>query len=221
MTGLFLLRTSIVAFSFMIPFKVYAHHPLAGTPMETFAHGILSGVGHPLLGFDHLFFVLVMGIAAVFTARRYSTPFAYIAAMLLGCLAMAKGVGLPAKELVIAVSLIVLGAAVFRGKMLGIAPAIVLFAGFGLFHGSAFGDSIAAQEAALGTKVLIGYLMGLGVIQYAVAFGAGWFIKNILHAVEANDIRVRISGGMVAGAGAFLLLENLESMVFSAIGIVS
>ena len=221
MTGLFLLRTSIVAFSFMIPFKVYAHHPLSGTPMETFAHGILSGVGHPLLGFDHLFFVLVIGVAAVFTARRYSTPFAYIVAMLLGCLAMAKGVGLPAKELVIAVSLIVLGAAVFRGKTLGIAPTIVLFAGFGLFHGSAFGDSIVAQEASLGTEVLIGYLMGLGVIQYAVAFGAGWFIKNILHAVEANDIRVRISGGMVAGAGALLLLENLESMVFSAIGIGS
>ena len=206
---------------FLIPTTVYAHHPLAGTPMETFAHGILSGVGHPLLGFDHLFFVLVIGVAAVFTARRYSTPFAYIVAMLLGCLAMAKGVGLPAKELVIAVSLIVLGAAVFRGKTLGIAPTIVLFAGFGLFHGSAFGDSIAAQEAVLGTKVLIGYLIGLGVIQYAVAFGAGWFIKNILHAVEANDIRVRISGGMVAGAGAFLLLENLESMAFSAIGIVS
>lgn len=221
MIGLFLLRTSIVAFSFMIPFKVYAHHPLSGTPMETFAHGILSGVGHPLLGFDHLFFVLVIGVAAVFTARRYSTPFAYIVAMLLGCLAMAKGVGLPAKELVIAVSLIVLGAAVFRGKTLGIAPTIVLFAGFGLFHGSAFGDSIVAQEASLGTEVLIGYLMGLGVIQYAVAFGAGWFIKNILHAVEANDIRVRISGGMVAGAGALLLLENLESMVFSAIGIGS
>ena len=67
---------------FLIPTTVYAHHPLAGTPMETFAHGILSGVGHPLLGFDHLFFVLIMGIAAVFTARRYSTPFAYITAML-------------------------------------------------------------------------------------------------------------------------------------------
>ena len=27
-----------------------AHHPLGGMPMETFAHGVLSGVGHPLLG---------------------------------------------------------------------------------------------------------------------------------------------------------------------------
>ncbi|MEO1084965.1 MAG: ATP-binding protein, partial [Acidobacteriota bacterium] len=34
---------------------------------------------------------------------------------------------------------------------------------FGLFHGSAFGDSIAGQEATGGTSVLIGYLIGLVV----------------------------------------------------------
>jgi urease accessory protein len=36
----------------------FAHPPLAGMPLQTFAHGIPSGVGHPLLGFDHLFFVM-------------------------------------------------------------------------------------------------------------------------------------------------------------------
>ena len=41
-----------------------AHHPLGGMPMETFTHGVLSGIGHPLLGFDHLFFVIAMGVAA-------------------------------------------------------------------------------------------------------------------------------------------------------------
>ena len=71
-----------------------AHHPLNGMPMETFAHGVLSGVGHPLLGFDHLFFVLAMGIAALFTARRFAAPAAYIAAMLLGCALMYAGLSL-------------------------------------------------------------------------------------------------------------------------------
>jgi urease accessory protein len=36
----------------------FAHHPLAGMPLQSFAHGIMSGVGHPLLGFDLLFFVM-------------------------------------------------------------------------------------------------------------------------------------------------------------------
>jgi len=36
----------------------FAHHPLAGMPLQPFAYGILSAVGHPLVGFDHLFFVM-------------------------------------------------------------------------------------------------------------------------------------------------------------------
>ncbi len=53
-----------------------AHHPLAGMPMKTLSHGILSGIGHPLLGFDHLFFVMLVGIAAIFTRRRMLAPLA-------------------------------------------------------------------------------------------------------------------------------------------------
>ena len=68
-----------------------AHHPLGGMPMETFAHGLLSGVGHPLLGFDHLFFVIAVGIAALFTGAERLAPAAYIGAMLVGCLMMAFG----------------------------------------------------------------------------------------------------------------------------------
>ncbi|MGB0926172.1 MAG: HupE/UreJ family protein, partial [Pikeienuella sp.] len=56
-----------------------AHHPLGGMPMETFAHGVLSGIGHPLLGFDHLFFVLAVGVAALFTGRALTAPLAFIA----------------------------------------------------------------------------------------------------------------------------------------------
>ena len=214
-----LTRASAAFFALTVPTMAFAHHPLAGAPMETFAHGLLSGIGHPLLGFDHLFFVLVMGVAAVFTARRYATPLAYIGAMLVGCLAMSNGIGLPAKEFVIAASLVVLGAAVFRGQALGMVPAMALFAGFGLFHGSAFGDSIATQEAAMGAEVLIGYLIGLGALQYAIAIGAGWLVAGFMKATEAKDVRVRIAGAMVAGAGSFLVLENLEGMAFAALGI--
>ena len=52
----------------------YAHHPLGGMPMETFTHGLLSGIGHPILGFDHLFFVVIVGIAALFTGGPRTAP---------------------------------------------------------------------------------------------------------------------------------------------------
>lgn len=191
-----------------------AHHPLGGEPMTTFAHGLLSGIGHPILGFDHLFFVLLVGIAALYTGKRFAAPGAYIAAMLVGCLLMSQGIGLPAKEIVIGLSLLTLGVIVLSGRALGLAPALALFAFFGLFHGSAFGNSIAEQEAAMGTQVLVGYLIGLGVVQYAIAVGAGWAAEKLWHATAATAIQTRLAGAVVAGVGMFLTLENAESIVF-------
>jgi len=190
-----------------------AHHPLGGMPMETFTHGVLSGVGHPVLGFDHLFFVIAMGIAAVFTAQRFTAPLAYIVAMLAGCGLMYAGVGLPLAETVIVISLLVMGGVVLSGRALTLAPALGLFAIFGLFHGSAFGGSIAGQEGGVGGAVLIGYLLGLGVIQYLIAIAAGWVTEKVLGATEATAINARLVGAAVAGVGVFLALEIVEGPI--------
>ncbi len=194
-----------------------AHHPLGGLPMESFTHGLLSGVGHPVLGFDHLFFVALMGVAALFTARRFATPLAYIAAMLAGTLMISTGVTLPGIEFVVALSLLALGAVVLSGRALGTSVAVALFAGFGLFHGAAFGGSIAGQEGGVGGVVLIGYLIGLGAIQYGIALAAGWVAERLLGATEAAAVNARLAGAMVAGVGAFLVLEAAEGPVLGAV----
>lgn len=190
-----------------------AHHPLGGMPMSTFTQGLLSGIGHPLLGFDHLFFVLLVGVAALYTGRRLLAPAAYIGAMLAGCLMMSLGLGLPVKEFVIALSLLTLGAVVLTGRSLSFVPAMAIFAAFGLFHGSAFGDTIAQQEAAMGAQVLIGYLIGLGALQYALAVGAGWVALRLWKATEATALQPRLAGAMVAGVGVFLTLEHVEGLI--------
>ena len=43
---------------FFNSYLVRAHHPLAGKEMTTFLDGLLSGLGHPILGIDHFFFIL-------------------------------------------------------------------------------------------------------------------------------------------------------------------
>lgn len=212
------LYSAIAILAVSAPGAALAHHPLGGMPMETFAHGLLSGIGHPLLGFDHLLFVALVGVAALFTGKRYAAPAAYIAAMLVGCFAMSMGVGLPAKEIVIGLSLLVLGGIVLSGTALRLVPALAIFAAFGLFHGSAFGDSMANQEAAAGTQVLVGYLLALGVVQYAIALLSGWFVGNVLNAVSAGSVQARLAGAVVAGAGLLLTLENAEGIVFSVLG---
>ncbi|MCK0169207.1 HupE/UreJ family protein [Jannaschia sp. S6380] len=190
-----------------------AHHPLGGLPMETFAHGLMSGVGHPVLGFDHLFFVVAMGIAATFTGRALTAPLAYVAAMLLGCALMASGIALPAAETVIVLSLLVMGGLVLSGRALSPGAALALFAGFGLFHGSAFGGSIAGQEGGAAMSVFVGYLLGLAAIQYAIAVVAGFAIRRLFGAATAASVNARLAGAMVAGVGVFLALEIVEGPI--------
>jgi len=194
-----------------------AHHPLAGQPMETFTNGVMSGFGHPVLGFDHMFFVIAMGIAALFTTQRMLAPVGYIAAMLVGCGLIYAGVAMPMQETVIVISLLAMGGIVLSGRALGTGTAIALFAAFGLFHGSAFGGSIAAQEGGVNTAVLLGYLIGLGVVQYAIAIAAGWIVEKIFGATEASAINARLAGAMVAGVGLFLSLEIVEGPLVSMI----
>jgi len=196
-----------------------AHHPLGGLPMETFTHGLLSGIGHPLLGFDHLFFVIAVGVAAIYTGYARLAPAAYIAAMLVGCLMMSAGIGLPLKEVVIGFSLLAIGGFILSGRSFTLAAAMAVFAVFGLFHGSAFGDSLASQEAAVGGSVLIGYLLGLGALQYTIAVASGWVVKNVFNATEATAINARLTGAVVAGMGLFLSLENAEGFILPAFGI--
>lgn len=196
----------------------FAHHPLGGMPMETFTHGLLSGIGHPLLGFDHLFFVIAVGVAAIFTGHQRLAPAGYIIAMLVGCVLMSTGVGLPAKEFVIGLSLLVVGGIVLSGRALSLIPALALFAAFGLFHGSAFGESITFQEAGAGGAVLAGYLIGLGVLQYGIALASGWVLSRLWGGLSAASVQPRIAGAIVAGVGIFLTLENLEGIAFDMMG---
>jgi urease accessory protein len=188
---------------------VLAHHPLEGNPVETFAQGLLSGIGHPLLGYDHLFFIALVGIAAVFTAHRFLSPLAYISAMLGGCLLAAFGNVLPAGELMVAVSLLVLGGIMLTGYRLQSGATIAIFILFGLFHGSTFGSFLAAQESAAGFPVLIGYLLGLGITQYGLALAAGWICREGWNATEPGAIQPRLAAALVAGVGLLLTLESI------------
>ena len=172
-----------------------------------------------VLGFDHLFFVVIVGVTAMLTGRKYSAPMAYIVTMLLGCLMMSLGIGLPLKETVIALSLLVVGYIVLSGRGAALAPAMIAFAALGLFHGSAFGDSMAAQESGVGSAVLIGYLIGLGVVQYVIALASGLFMEKVLGTVEASSLNARLAGAAVAGVGLFLTMEALEGPALVALGL--
>lgn len=197
---------------FCLAAPAWAHHPLAGQPMETFAHGVLSGIGHPVLGFDHLFFVLAVGVLARVAGMPLRGPLAYLTTMLLGCALIYSGWKIPLTEPMIALSLLLVGFVLAWGKPIAPWTTLTLFAGYGLFHGAAFGASIAGQEGGISPSVLAGYLIGLGAIQYAIALWAGVITDRILNR-RGDNLPVRLAGAMVAGVGLFLSLEVLEGPV--------
>ncbi len=205
--------TGLSALAALIATPALAHHPLAGAPMETFTHGVLSGIGHPLLGFDHFFFVVAVGLAAAMIGRLSTAPFGYIAGMIGGIALVTGGIALPAVELVIAASLIVLGGLVASGTRMTAPVVLSLFAAAGLFHGWAFGGVLAAQEAGAASTVFAGYLIGLAVTQYAIAYLAGKLLAS------TDGLRPRLAGAVVAGVGAAFVLENIEGIAFAALGL--
>ncbi len=176
--------------------------------MQTLGQGLLSGLFHPVLGLDHLFFVVAVGLAAGTLGRWQSAPLAYVVTMVLGCIAAVQSGALFGQEVMVALSLLVMGGAVAFGR---ITPRVVwvLFAGFGLFHGSAFAGALAGAEAGAGTGVLIGYLGGLALVQYVIAAAIG--------AWATTAARVPLAGAAVAGVGAFLMLEMVEGPAMSLI----
>jgi urease accessory protein len=75
-----------------------AHHPMGGKIPSTFAEGIASGLGHPIIGPDHLAFLVALGIAVGVSGLSFLTPFLFLVAMACGVAAHVAAFNFPAAE---------------------------------------------------------------------------------------------------------------------------
>lgn len=184
----------------------FAHHPMGGTTPSTMGEGLLSGIGHPIIGMDHLAFVIAVGVAAMLTGYRFLLPLAFVIATLMGTGLHLMSVGLPAAEFIIAVSVALVGIIIFSGREVSALILATLFAVCGLFHGFAYGEAIFGAEAT----PLVAYLAGFGLTQYAVSVVAGAFVVSVVGkaAAWADNVPARIVGGIVAGVGGLLVAEK-------------
>lgn len=174
-----------------------AHHPMGGVTPSTFAEGLLSGIGHPIIGLDHLAFVIGVGLLALLLGRRFTLPLAFIGATIAGVAIHLASISLPAVETVIALSVLTIGALVVSGGKLPTLAFAALFATAGLFHGFAYGEAIFGAE----TTPLLAYFLGFAVIQYAIAIGVGYAVQGFADLTERAITNIRIAGGAVAGVG--------------------
>ncbi|MEK9935424.1 MAG: HupE/UreJ family protein, partial [Rhodobiaceae bacterium] len=174
-----------------------AHHPLGGMTPTSVTEGFLSGLGHPVIGFDHLAFVIAVGLIAAFHRNRVVMPAAFVTGTIGGAALTLAAVTLPVAELVITGSVIVGGAVAMRGRVTDLRLAGGLAAGAGLFHGWAYGATIIGAEPT----PILAYLAGFGLVQMAIAIGVAMLVHNVWKAVDAEALQPRLAGAVVAGVG--------------------
>ncbi len=189
----------------------FAHHAMGGQTPFTFAQGLISGVAHPVIGVDHLAFILGVGIASAFIGARFIMPLIFVGATLAGCFLQLQGIALPVAEIMVAASVVTIGVLIVSAISVPASIYGALFGIAGLFHGWAYGQSIVGAEQT----PLLAYLIGFTAIQYVIA--AAVVIGTRAAWKAANSVPLRIAGGGIAGFGLAFLVENIESLIFPGI----
>ena len=201
-----------VAFTSITLSSAFAHHPLGGEVPQTMLHGFLSGVGHPVIGFDHLAFVVGVGLIAAFHRSKLAMPAAFVGGTMAGTMLTVSAFTLPFAEIVITASVVAAGIVAMRGKVTDLRFAAVLAVVAGLFHGWAYGAAVVGAE----TTPILAYLAGFGLVQMAIAGGVALAVARIWRIIDAEALQPRLAGAVVAGVGLAFLVENVEGMIFPA-----
>jgi len=178
-----------------------AHHVMGGQTPMTLLQGFLSGLGHPIIGIDHLAFIAVVGLVAGLARPQLMSPAIFVAASALGVGVHVGGINIPAAELVTAASVLFAGVLVAIGAVIRQAAWLTVFGIAGLFHGYAYGESIAGAEST----PLIAYLAGLVVIQAALA----GTIALLARRSREGAVRSRLAGAAIAGIGVTVLFGQI------------
>ena len=179
-----------------------AHHVMGGAMPATFGQGLLSGLGHPIIGLDHLAALVGAGLVAARIRRGLALPVVFVIAMAIGVAAHLARFDVPSSEALVGLSVVALGAAAVAGPRVPAGLAALLFAAAGAVNGYALAESIVGAEAT----PLAAYLVGLVTIQAAIATGVALVARALLRRTPEPAARgLRFAGGAVALVGVAVL----------------
>jgi urease accessory protein len=197
-------RTGLLAAVFwLVAAPAFAHHVMGGKTPSTAFEGLLSGLGHPVIGPDHLAFLVALGLVVGMGGLNLALPALFVAAMAVGVLVHVSGIGLPAPEVIVAISVLLAGLLIALGRALPVVAWGALFALAGLFHGYAFGESIYGAESS----PLLAYLAGLVVIQSVLTVGVAFVARHL--GAGVSGLAPRLVGAAIVGVGLTTLVLQI------------
>ena len=179
-----------------LPTIASAHSGHDGTP--GFIHGFL----HPLGGLDHILAMVAVGLFAARLGGRalWLVPASFVVTMAAAGVAGMAGLALPYVEAGIALSILVLGAAIALETTMPVAAAMGLVAFFAVFHGHAHGTEMPQTMSGLaygtGFVAATAALHALGIgLSLVIGRSGEMFGRRVL----------QVGGSAAALAGAALL----------------
>jgi urease accessory protein len=185
---------------------------LALLPTAAMAHtgvgdvgGFAHGFWHPITGLDHVLAMVLIGVLAWQLGGRalWLVPATFVLVMALGGALGIAGMALPLVELGIALSVVVLGAAVALGIRAPVAVAMGVAGLFAIFHGHAHGAEMPGDASGLAYGV--GFMIATALL-HLCGLGLGYLVAA---AGDRYAVVVRSAGGLAAIAGIAILTGAL------------
>ena len=169
--------------------------PLSAHVLHGQATGFLIGFGHPISGLDHVLAMIAVGLwgAQLGAPAVWLLPVTFPMVMAIGGFMALVGIPLPAVEIGIAASALLLGSMVAFEARPNLAVAAALVGVFAVFHGHAHGVELPA--GANGLTYSIGFVVATGCLH-----GIG-ILFGLAHRWMVGKIALRLAGVGVAAAG--------------------
>lgn len=161
--------------------------------------GFVAGYLHPLTGLDHLLAMVAVGMwgASLGAPLIWALPVAFPLMMVAGGVLGILGVPLPYVEAGVALSVLVLGAAIAADWRAPLPVALAIVAFFGLLHGHAHGTELPGSAAP--AQYAAGFVVSTGLLHLAgIALG---FLKNLRRGAWV----LRGAGVLIALVGGWIL----------------
>jgi urease accessory protein len=198
------LRLSTLLPALLLALPAAAHHPTGGMMPVNAMEGLLSGLGHPVIGLDHLAFLVAVGVAAGTAGLGALLPVLFVLASGVGVALHLAEAPLPAVEVLVAASLVLAGGLIARGRAVALPAWGALLVLAGIAHGYAYGEAVVGAE----TTPVIAYLVGLTLVQGAITAGVA-LLARALADVSSAPIAPRLAGAAVFGIGVATLAAGV------------
>ena len=194
----------LVAILALLPNSTFAHHVVDGQLPSTFSEGLMSGLAHPVIGPDHLLFILVLGLFSVLLNKTIGI-YSFVGGTVAGTVYHLMSYDIPSYETIVAATLIALAVFMYVSKLHKVAPVAVFFGLAGVFHGYAYGESIIGANP----MPLVSYLSGFAVIQIIVCLAAFYIFKKTFGTPEEGSkksvyLKATLSAICVAASSFFI-----------------